>query len=113
MKLSLFLFVLRLYGFIHSVRYMLYIGMVFVSLFYISSTALFVTLCTPRTTEIPVEVAQTAQCRRTGYLENVQGVVDIITDFYLLAIPIPLILKLQLRPRLKIGVLIVFGTGVL
>lgn len=87
--------------------------MVFVSLFYIFSTVIFVALCTPRTKEAFLEITQTVYCRKTGYLEIVQGVVDIITDFYLLAIPIPSILKLRVRLRVKIGILIVFGTGVL
>ena len=113
MKLSLFLLLLSLFGYDYSIRYMLWGGMVFVSLFYIFSTVVFITLCTPRTKEDFLEIAQTAHCRKTGHLEILQCVVDIITDFYLLAIPIPLILKLTIRLKGKIRVLIIFGMGVL
>jgi hypothetical protein len=39
------------------------------------------------------------------------GVSDLITDILILTLPIPVVLRLQLRPRQKIGVLAMFLLG--
>ena len=44
---------------------------------------------------------------------NVQGVCNIITDFALLLLPIPMLWKLQMSTKKKFGVSLVFATGAL
>lgn len=43
----------------------------------------------------------------------VQGIFGLVTDFYLLFIPVPAVLSLQLPTRKKIGVIAIFMTGFL
>ncbi len=109
-KLSLFLLLLKLF---YPLRYAIYYGMAFTLLFYLASMVSFLALCIPKPGKNFLETAQESRCRRSGRLEIVQGVVDILSDFYLLLIPIPTILQLSLRPRQKIGLLLIFMTGLL
>ncbi|KAL8719756.1 MAG: hypothetical protein Q9225_003272 [Loekoesia sp. 1 TL-2023] len=51
-------------------------------------------------------------CFDNTHIERVIGGFNIATDFIILVLPIPLILRLQLDPRRKLGLAIIFGTGV-
>ena len=51
-------------------------------------------------------------CRKSANVtEVVTGVINTVTDFYLFVLPIPIILRLRLPRRRKIGVFIVLGAG--
>lgn len=43
----------------------------------------------------------------------VLGAFNIVLDLYLLILPLPMVLKLQIRLRKKLGVMIIFMTGIL
>lgn len=42
-----------------------------------------------------------------------QGTINLLSDFYLLVVPIPAVLALQLPKKKKIGVIAIFMTGFL
>lgn len=52
-------------------------------------------------------------CRRTLVFGVVQAVTNLILDLYILALPIPVVLRLQLPTRKKVGILAIFMTGLL
>ncbi len=94
-------------------KHIIYYGIAFTSLFYFSGMICFLALCIPHPGENFLETVQTSRCQRTGNLEMIQGSVDILSDFYLLGIPVRPILKLNLRMKRKIGLLLIFMTGLL
>jgi sterol-4alpha-carboxylate 3-dehydrogenase (decarboxylating) len=40
------------------------------------------------------------------------SVINVVTDFYVLVLPIPCIMKLQLSLKRRIGLLLAFGSGI-
>ena len=52
-------------------------------------------------------------CFDNSMIEFVIGGFNIGTDFIILLLPIPIILHLQMDPKRKMGLFVVFGTGVL
>ena len=75
--------------------------------------AAFIALCNSREQSPSIEISQTPQCQRTGNLEVAQAMFDILSDCYLLAIPILGILPLHMSVSRKIGVIAVFLAGLL
>ena len=43
----------------------------------------------------------------------IQGVFNVVSDFYLLLLPVPVVWNLQMPLRKKIGILTIFTTGLL
>ncbi len=88
----------------------MYLGITFTALYY---TAIF-----------GAAIASIVKC--VGFGRNSEGfckyytkpvvvmstVVNVVTDFYILALPLPCVMKLNLSLKRKIGVLMVFGCGV-
>ena len=52
-------------------------------------------------------------CRNGDVLVVVSGVINVVTDFYLLALPIPTLTMLQLQDRRKWGLLAIFMAGLM
>ena len=52
-------------------------------------------------------------CVNLWIVTIVTGVVNTLIDIYIMILPIPLILRLQLTPRRKFGVIIIFAIGLL
>ncbi|RAH78826.1 hypothetical protein BO86DRAFT_319937, partial [Aspergillus japonicus CBS 114.51] len=51
-------------------------------------------------------------CRFTsGTMITIQSVINVVTDFYVLLLPIPRLLKLQVSRRRRIGLLVTFMSG--
>ena len=107
-KLSLLLLYYRLFSRNKTIRYLIYFGIAFQALFYLAS--------------IGVYSASEATCTKGAiaqadlYLEEwiftvVSGVFNVVTDFYVLILPIAVVWRLQLAPRRKIGVIGIFLTG--
>lgn len=75
-----------------------------------------ISLCFPHpgTSETWVVVSYSGRCGQPQLRVNaVQGVVSAVTDFYALAIPVTLVLKLQLSSSKKAGVVGIFLSGLL
>ena len=43
----------------------------------------------------------------------IQGIFNVVSDFYLLILPIPVVWQLQMPSKRKIGVCAIFMTGIL
>ncbi|KAL8648062.1 MAG: hypothetical protein Q9226_006157 [Calogaya cf. arnoldii] len=112
-KISLFFLYRQLF---HPKQYFLYLvwaGVIVSGLFYWSSLIAAVALCAPRGDETYIMAFASARCGKTKGLAVVMGVFNVLSDLYLLVIPIPPVLGLHLQPRKKIGLLILFATGIL
>lgn len=88
-------------------------GVIFVAVFYMICLAIRLALCVPRGVSW-VRTSVEPRCRQPMLQLNVaQGVINVLTDFYALAIPLALVLGLQLSMARKAGVLGIFLTGIL
>ena len=97
LKLSLLLLYLRIFSPDKVTRYLIYFGIGFVFVAYTILTFL----------NIFSDVQAVIDANKT------LGVVNICSDFYILCVPIAAISKLQLSLKKKLGVMLVFMTGIL
>ncbi len=112
-KASLFLLYLRLFHPNQSTKIMIYFGMIFTLVFYAATTATFGVLCIPRSGETWMESDFSSRCKKSIVMTYVQGIFNVVSDFYLLLLPIPVVWNLQMPLRKKIGVLTIFMAGLL
>lgn len=73
----------------------------------------FPSLCAPRSGQTYLEAAGSARCQRSVKFGVFSASFNIFTDFYMLFLPIPAVLGLQMPTKKKVGVLAIFGTGLL
>lgn len=81
--------------------------------FYLSAMIWILVACTPHRGSSYLESFASPRCRRMTEMSLIVGVFGVASDLYLLIIPIPAVLLLQLPIRQKVGVLTVFLTGLL
>ncbi|KAL8736180.1 MAG: hypothetical protein Q9166_000335 [cf. Caloplaca sp. 2 TL-2023] len=88
-------------------------GIIVTGLFYWSSTVAKIALCAPRGKETYIMAFATARCGRTKTLAIWNGVFNILSDLYLLTIPIYPSWTIQNTVRVRLGLLAIFSTGIL
>lgn len=81
--------------------------------FYLSAMIWILVACTPRRGSNYLESFASPRCSKMIEMSLIVGIFGVISDLYLLIIPIPAVLQLQLPTRQKVGVLTVFLTGLL
>lgn len=98
----------RIFNVNRTMRWMIHIGIYVQIVFYISwvaaYSALLVVCATATAFSHPF-------CTNTWITVEVQGAINVITDFYILALPTVMVWQLQLTFRRKLGVIAVFMTG--
>lgn len=104
-KTTLLVFYLRIFSPVRRTTFIIWVGIGTIALFYILSIALYIYFTLP----IGSEKHQAALLDFSA----AQGVFSVVTDFYVLAVPIGSTLKLHLPSRRKIGLCAVFATGLL
>ena len=109
-KLSALLLLYQLFGVNKTMRYLIFVGIGFQALFYLSIIGVY-----SAAEAICVTAANltTRYCTNLWIFTIIQGVLNVVTDFYILVIPIAMVLRLQLTPRRKIGISAIFLTGLL
>lgn len=112
-KLSLFLLYLRLFRPSQWTKILIYFGIVTTFAYYTATTVTFGVLCIPRPGESWMESDFSPSCRKSIVMTYIQGVFNVVSDFYLLLLPVPVVWNLQMPLRKKIGVLTIFMTGLL
>ncbi|KAL8689615.1 MAG: hypothetical protein Q9218_004757 [Villophora microphyllina] len=110
-KLALFLLFLHLFGRLRWMRYLVWFGIAITGCFYISGMGVVFGLCAPRDGKTWLETSMTPQCRNLEDYGIAQGTMNLVSDFYLLIIPIPAVFSLQLPQKKKFGVIAIFMTG--
>lgn len=112
-KASLFLLYYRVFALKNLMRKMIICGAVFALLVYIVIMVPVVgTLCAPRIGH-EWDFRVLLSCRRALTYGVVQAVSNLTLDLFILALPIPAIVQLQLPMNQKIGVFAIFMTGLL
>ncbi|KAL8962327.1 MAG: hypothetical protein Q9193_001248 [Seirophora villosa] len=112
-KLTLFLLYLRLFSVDRLTKYLVYFGMTIITPFYLGAMLVAIINCSPRTGETRFQGLDSNRCGRQRYMGFVQTVFNLISDFYLLIIPVNVVRKLQMPTRKKIEVLSLFMFGIL
>ena len=90
-------------------RWAIYLGALLTTIFYIAATTAQAVLLTPGPGLSYTSI--TAMNPAVPELSYAIGVFGIVSDFYILALPLAGVLQLQLPKRRKIGVMLVFLTG--
>lgn len=112
-KLSLLLLYHRIFSPDRWTRLFIYFGIGVIFIVYTITASILVGLCIPRKGEGWALALRSSRCRDTMVMTYVQGIFNIVSDFYVLVLPLPVVWKLQLPLRKKIGVSAVFMTGLL
>ncbi|RYP91932.1 hypothetical protein DL770_001906 [Monosporascus sp. CRB-9-2] len=112
-KLSLLALYFRLFQPLHRITVMIWVGIISMVVFYIACTAVVMALCLPRRSDGGWGSASYSERCGTPYLKlnAAAGLISAATDLYVLAIPIFMVLKLNLTRRKRIGVAGVFLTA--
>lgn len=107
-KITLLALYLKIFGHMTKVRWSIYAVSVF-ALTILVMTPLDATKCG----NIPGQGwgLQNPACSETFLYGIVQGVVSLVIDLYILILPIPIIARLNMERKKRIGVLIIFLTG--
>lgn len=111
-KSSLFMLYYRLFMTRRFVRYAIIFGVAFSFVVYFSNMTAAGIMCAPKVGH-PWDWTTIAKCYRDSVSGFVLGIVNLALDIYLLILPIPVILPLQLSIKKKIGVLGIFMVGLL
>ncbi|KAL8993767.1 MAG: hypothetical protein Q9169_006099 [Polycauliona sp. 2 TL-2023] len=101
---------IRVFGPVQWLRITSYGLIVFMFLFYWSNIAISGAYCIPRG-DAPWNAATFARCAEPSAHTIVVGVLDVATDLVIYLLPFPIINKLQLAPKKRFGLQIVFLIG--
>lgn len=102
----------RLFTTRRFIRYAIIFGVAFSFVSYFSNMTVVGILCAPKVGD-PWDWTTVAKCYRVSASGFVLGIVNMALDIYLLILPIPVILPLQLSIKKKIGVLGISMVGLL
>ena len=115
-KLSFFIYFLAIFNPKPILRWCIYVGAIVTMAFYVATTIILFVLSTPPPgVSLAQQFASFLGPGNSGMLDTVLavGYFNIFTDFYILLLPISGVIRLQLPRRRKIGVILIFMTGLL
>ena len=115
-KVAFLVFYLRLFSPVKQVRYLVWIGMAVVITFCVVFVVIDLVACSPWPSENGDWLAPslTDHCEHIAVpLITAASYINVITDFYILFIPLHQLPTLRLSKRRKIGVGLIFLTGLL
>ena len=111
-KLSLFLLYHRLFGLHKWIRYLTYIGIGASFAVYTASVGVNGYLCLPHRGEQWVQAGLSPRChRQLVWVAYVRGPFNVLSDLYLLVLPLPAVWQLHASLKKKLGISGIFLTG--
>lgn len=113
-KLSLFVLYLEIFGLLRWLRYSAYAGIFVTGSFYFACMVAFSVLCAPENGQTQLSYLSalaSPKCARSRALVLAQGIVNVVSDLYLIALPMPAIWSLQMPLKRKLGVAAMISTG--
>jgi hypothetical protein len=112
-KAAIFALYIQLFGKTNPwLRWTSYIAIVVTFCFYWSCIPLAGVYCVPKAGH-GWDMSLMANCGHLAILAPLNGAVGLATDLFILALPIPIVWGLNLAPRKKLGVVLVFLAGTL
>ncbi|OCL02128.1 hypothetical protein AOQ84DRAFT_305275 [Glonium stellatum] len=113
-KTSILLLYQRLFVVSKSARYLIHFGIAAVVAFYISMIIASAVMCTPRRGEKWLSPVSTNRCAQPELIaSSIQGVFGVVSDFYILTIPLLQVYGLHISMSQRIGLTAIFLTGLL
>lgn len=113
-KLTLLVLYLHLFKVHRLASWLIWGGVAVVSLFYVISIIVLLEACVPRSGHDWLETTFTGTCTPVqNGLSKGSGVFGLISDLYILAIPLWLVSQLTLQMSRKVGVMAIFLTGLM
>ena len=112
-KISLLLLYYQIFSPNARFRHCIYVSMGFLFLFYCGLFIAFAVLMIPRPGQSLLAAFRSLDTAKGFSLSIAQSVAGVAIDFFIFCLPIPVVWKLQLPLRQKIGVLAIFMTGLL
>lgn len=103
--------ILRIFSILRWLRILVYVGAIFNVLFYFSGSIALIVLASPRHGQNYLAVLAGPAGPHFKTLIIVQGVANVVSDFYLLVVPLPAVWDLKLPLKKRLGILAIFGTG--
>lgn len=103
----------RIFGLFRWMKICIWLGVTVCSVWHLAGIIVTFCLCIPSRGLDWYWMSQSAQCMKLVPYGIAQGVFNVLSDFYLLIIPIPAVLSLQMPARRKAGVCAIFMTGLL
>ncbi|KAL8822520.1 MAG: hypothetical protein Q9191_006744, partial [Dirinaria sp. TL-2023a] len=113
-KLSLFVLYIEVFGLLQWLRYSAYTGVILTGCFYFATMVAIIVLCEPTRgkSQLAYASAQASpKCSQSYMVVLAQGIVNVISDLYLIALPMPALWSLQMPLRRKLGLVAVISTG--
>lgn len=111
-KMSFFLLYLQIFWPFKWLRYSIYLGATVAMLFYVASEIVLIYYMTPKRGETWLSKAGSAENYVALELSVPNAAVGLGIDVYLLVLPITAVTQLPLPIRRKIGVILIFMTGI-
>ena len=113
-KISILILYMRVFSPHRQVRYWIYAGMGYTFITNTVTTVLFGALCAPRNGQDYIIQYTAPICvDNVDNLALAISIVNFVSDIYLLVLPLPMIWKLQLSPKRRMGLIAIFSTGIL
>ena len=115
-KLSLFVLYVNVFGPLRWLRILAYAGAIITGLFYFSVMIIYSVLCTPMSGHSSLAyllALRSHRCAVTRPLITTLGVVSLLSDLYLILLPLPAVWQLHLPIRRKLAVSSMFFTGLM
>ena len=110
-KASILLLLFRLFAPNRWFRYMIYLGIAWATLISLVSIIVASVLCVPRHGEAFGDSTVAERCTHESTWAVVQGASDVVLDFFIVCLPIPMLWKLNMGLQRKIGIMAIFLTG--
>lgn len=105
---------LEVFGLLRWFRYLVFAGIFITGGFYFASMVVFLARCAPRDGHSQfayLSALLSPRCVQTRPVITTLGVFNVVSDLYLILIPLPAVWSLQLPLRKKIGLATMFLTG--
>lgn len=113
-KLSLFLLYIDLFGASRRTRIFVHVGIASIFIVHTGITIVYGVFCIPKSDKSWLESITASRCSVPSQnMTYVVGSFGVISDFYILGVPMPVILRMQLPLKKKITVCALFLTGLL
>ncbi|KAF2642066.1 hypothetical protein P280DRAFT_541624 [Massarina eburnea CBS 473.64] len=112
-KCSLFIQYYRVFRPVRYVRVSVYIGATITATFYVAVTITAVVLTSPRRGENLLDMVTSSHFGDFANFSVPIGVIGMLVDWCLFCLPIPAVHSLQMTFAKKLGIMLVFTTGVL
>ena len=112
-KLALLLLYYRMFSPNRWTKIAIYLGITINGLFYLTSSTAILILCIPRRGEAFGLWTYEMRCSRARSIGDVQGIFGLVSDLYTFILPLPVLCKLQISFKKKVGIIAIFLTGMM